>query len=384
MNIPNKIILTLLLSIALLLVQETSMAFFKSTLNSDEFYQLIEEETKNESMTQIENIEISGFALRDKDIENIQFTSVDWTDINAESKKFNHVIFEDCSLKNVNFRNTTLINVTFKNCTLTNVVFNNSIIENLRFEESKLVSTDSNVKNSYRELVADKITFEKTELKNINFFDSKAEFYFSHSKLDDVTGMGLKPGSALYFSHVDAFDIDFSSSDLSTLEVKNSTIKKSKANGCTIGQVLLEDSQLDFPIADGIRFDSVISKNTGDVIVSGTPIKKTYIENCPKDTNTIFVGGDAFDSIEIENCNATDIVFFRSKGKYVSIENADIYKLDFRQSNVEHLKLNNINIKTELYYDDTKIKKLETTNISFGADLDHTRENTNIEIKEDK
>ena len=48
------------------------------------------------------------------------------------------------------------------------------------------------------------------------------------------------------------------------------------------------------------------------------------------------------------------------------------------------LKLNNVNIRTELYYDSSTIKKLEATNISFGDDIEHTRENSNIEIKADK
>jgi len=381
----NKIIIALLLSMALLLVQETSMAFFKNTLNVDEFYQLIDEETKkNEKTAQIDNIEISGFTLTDKHIENIRFSNTNWNNINAENKTFNNVVFEGCSFDNINLRNSTLINVVFKNCTLKNVVLNNSTIKNLRFEKSKLISTDPNVKNSYRNLVADKITFEETELKNINFFDSKVEFYFNNSKLDDITGMGLKSGSALYFDNVNAFDIDFSSSTLSILEVKNSNIKNSRANGCSIGRLLLEDSELDFPIADGKSFDSVISKNTGNVITSGTPVKTTHISGCPKDTATVFVGGDTFDLIEIENCNANEIVFFESNGKNVSIENADVYMLDFRLSTIDHLKLNNINIRTELYYDSSKIKKLEATNISFGDGLEHTREGSNIEIKADK
>ena len=230
----------------------------------------------------------------------------------------------------------------------------------------------------------DKVLFKNSELTNIGFYKSKGEFIFDGSKLNDVSGQSLKVGSALYFTQVDGFDIDFSRSNLSTLEVKNSTIKNSKANGCTIGRLLLEDSKLDFPIADGKIFGSLVSKNTGNVITSGTPIEKTLISDCPKDTNTVFVGGDTFHSIEIKNCNASEMVFFKSTGNYVSIENADVYRLDFRLSSIEHLKLNNIKIETELYYDNANIKKLEATNISFGSDLEHTRENSNIEIKEDK
>lgn len=364
---------------------EKSMAFFKSSLNIDEFYQLIDEETKNNDVTaKINNIEISDFTLTDKHIENIHFSDTNWSNINAENKIFSNIVFQDCIFTNVNFRNSTLNNVTFKNCELKNVVLNNSTIKNLSFENSKLISTDTNVKNSYRELIADKIIFDKTELKNINFFDSKAEFYFNNSKLDDVTGMGLMPGSALYFDNTTAFDIDFSSSTLSTLEVKNSTIKNSKANGCSIGNILLEDSKLDFPIGFGKSYDTVIAKNTASVLIAGTPTKKINISGCPKDSRVVSFGGDTFDSVEIENCNASEIKFYRSTGKYVSIENADVYMLDFSASNIDHLKLNNIHIETELYYDDTNIKKLEATNISFGKELEHTRENSNIEIKADK
>lgn len=381
----NKIIIILLLSMTLLLMPEKSMAFLKNTLNVDEFYHLINEENKkNKKIAQINNIEISGFTLTDRHIENIHFSDTNWNNINAENKMFNNVVFEDCTLTNINLRNSRLINVVFKNCNLKNVVLNNSTIENLRFENSKLLSTDTNVKNSYRELIADKVIFDESELKNINFFDSKAEFYFNNSKLDDVTGMGLKSGSALYFNNVNAFDIDFSSSSLLTLEVKNSTIKNSKANGCDIDRLLFKDSQLDFPISDGIKFDTVISKNTGNVIISGTPIRKTHISDCPKNTNTIFVGGDTFESIVIENCNSSEIVFFESTGKYVSIDNTDVSWLDFSASNIEQLKLNNVNIRNKLYYDSTIVKELEATNISFGDNMKHRHKDANIEIKVDK
>jgi len=354
---------------------------FDTTLNAEEFKNIV---SGHEKQSTVENTQISDFTLPVEKIEGVVFKHTKWTNIDASKKLFENVRFEDCELTNLNFRDVTLINVTFNKCKLKNVVMNKSKLRNISFIDSHLISTDPNIDNNYLELDVDKIMFINTELDNIGFYKSKGAFIFDNAKLNDVSGQSLKSGSALYFNSVNAFDIDFSRSNLSALEVKSSVIKNSKANGCTIGKLLLEDSELDFPISGGNSFDTVIAKNTGNVVIAGTPTKKVQISGCPKDTRIIMVGGDTFESIEIKDCNADDIVFFESIGKYISIENADIYKLDFRLSKIDHLKLNNINIKTELYYDSSVIKKLEATNISFGDGLEHTRESSNIEINADK
>ena len=95
-------------------------------------------------------------------------------------------------------------------------------------------------------------------------------------------------------------------------------------------------------------------------------------------------GGNTFGTINIENCNPSEIILFESIGDYISIENATVSVLDFRLSTIDHLKLNNVNIRNKLYYDSTTVKKLEATNISFGENMKHRHKDANIEIKEDK
>jgi len=381
MNMYRKFIAYFLLFITLIISGNTMASFFNTSLNAEEFQSRISGKEKESILS---NIEIADFILQVDKINDITFKNSKWTNINASKKIFENIRFEDCELTNVNFRNITLINVIFSNCKLKNVVMNDAVLRGVSFIDSKLVSTDPNIDNNYLELDIDKVLFKNSELTNIGFYKSKGVFVFDEAKLNDVSGQSLKAGSALFFNRVDGFDLDFSRSNLSTLEVKSSTIKNSKANGCTIGKLLFDQSDLDFPISDGIKFDSVNSKNTGNVVIAGTPTKKTYISGCPKSTRILMVGGDKFGAINIQNCNPSEIILFESIGDYISIENVTVSVLDFRLSTIEHLKLNNVHIRNKLYYDSTTVKKLEATNISFGENMKHRHKDANIEIKADK
>lgn len=351
------------------------------SLDNNEFKHLMSTSNNGDK---IENIDISNFTLPIDELKNVTFSNTTWNNINASGKKFENIKFQDCELSNLNFKKTTLINVSFNNCNLKNVIMNNSTLKNVTFTGSHLISTDPNIDNSYIELDINKVVFKNTELQNIGFYKSKGVFIFEDSKLNDVSGQSLKSGSSIHFNNIDAFDIDFSRSDLSILEIKNSRISQSKTNNCSIDKLILEDSILDYPISQGNRYGSVTANNTGNVVISGTPTKNTLISNCPKDTRIIMVGGDDFENIEINDCSPDEIIFFKSKGKYVSIKNANIYTMDFRVSEIEHLKLDNIHIKTQLYYDSSIIKKLEATHISFGENIEHTHEDSNIVIEENK
>ena len=358
--------------------------FFKKNLTAEEFVQYIKKEQQEGHVSKLTDFEIKGYEFPLREMKSAHFKNTRWQSIEAEGRTFEKVLFEDCELKNINFREVVLKDVTFKNCTLSNVVMNKAIIKNLTFEKSKLVSTDSNIDHSFRNMVADSIVFKDSELKNINFFDSKGQFYFEGAKLNDVSGMGLKEGSALYFHNSNAFDIDFSTSKLTILEVKNSTIKESKANNCNIGSMVLEDSTLDFPIADGRGYGTVTAKNTGNVVIGGdAPVKKITISDCSQ-LRIIEMGGMIFEDIVINNCNPSELIFFESKGKMMKITNADVYDLDFRMAEIDHLILENIHVQGRLKYDGAKIKKLETKNISFDSDIEIRSEGANFELKPDK
>lgn len=359
------------------------MAFlFTKNLTADEFVQFVKEKQQGKTgIIELSGFEIEGFDFPFEILKDVHFKDSKWSDIEAKGRVFENVIFEDCELENLNFREVVFKNAVFKNCTLTNVVMNKSKIDKILFENSKLSSTDSNIEHSYRELVADTLRFKNTELENINFFESKGKFYFDGGKLFDVSGMGLKQGSALYFHNTTAIDIDFGDSSLSTLEVKNSTIKESKANNCRIGSVVLEDSTLDFPIADGKGYGTVTAKNTGNVVIGGiSQANEVTISDCSQ-LRIIHVGGMTFDKIVISNCNPSELIFYKSKGKSMTISNVTVFDMDFRMADIDHLILENIHVRADLKYDGAKIGKLETTGITFDSDINIRAEGANIELK---
>lgn len=381
MNMPKIYLLPLLIGLVIYL--EPIMASMSNkNITSAEFVQFVKERKKSGDVT-LDNFEIKGFAFPFKEIRSVHFKAVKWDSIDAQGRQFVKVVFEDCELNNLNFREVVLQDVTFRNCTLTNVVMNGARINKVIFEKSKLISTDSNIEHSYRNLVADTLLFRESELKNINFFKSRGKFHFEGGKLVDVSGMGLTVGSALYFTDVNAVDIDFSDSSLSTLVVKNSVIKESKANNCHIGSVVLENSDLKFPISDGKGYDRVTAINTKNVVIGGTPVKEVSITGCGE-SNVIEIAGMTFDKMVVDGCSPLDFVVHKSKGKNLTIMNATVVMLDLKAIDVDSLILKNINIRKKLYYKDAKVKNIEYKNIHFTSEnIKVKSEGANFEIKAD-
>jgi len=189
MNINKLFSYTSLL--LLLTFMEPLMA--QSSLTKEQFLERINQQSQN-SIAEISYFEISSFELPVDEIKNVKFDNVEWSKIDAHNKRFINVTFEDCKMKNINMRNMQFENVTFKNCELINVVMNGSKIDTIVFEGSKIISTDSNIDNSYTDLMAENLTFIKSELKNRYFFESKGQFSFESSELSGVSGYGLKTG----------------------------------------------------------------------------------------------------------------------------------------------------------------------------------------------
>lgn len=361
------------------------MAFlFKKNMSSDEFVKFVKDSQQDRDITiELKNFEIKSFSFPFDELNNIHFIDTKWSDIKAEKRVFENVIFTNCEFNNIDFSEIVFRQVIFKNCILTNVVMNDGQLENVVFEKTKLINTNSNINYSYLRVIADEIRFKESELSNIDFYQSKARFFFENSKLNDVSGMGLASGSALYFINTDAFDIDFSRSTLTSLEVKNSTIKESKANNCTIDKIILEDSDIKFPIAEGHNYGTVTARNTRDIVILGTPVNDVNITGCGE-SNSISVSSMTFNTMTINECSPTKITFFDSKGKTLSITNAEVYDMDFRDAEIDRLILDNIHIRARLYYSGANIKKLETNNIRFDNDIKIKSEGANFEIKPDK
>ena len=361
--------------------------FFHKNLDANEFAALINDLSEGAiSDRQLKRVSLENQELPSRPLENLHFKSCKWDSVDGREKTFKNIIFEDCEFTNVNMRNATLINVQFLNSKLHNVVMNKASLTQVKFRKSKLISTDSNIDNSYNGIQADEILFEDCDLNNIGFYRSKGIFRFEKSTLYDVAGQSLSEGSALYFHNTHASIINFDRSNLTAIEIIDSTIdKRSTANGGSVKTIRVENSKLEFAIGEHFDVESIIYKNSGDVVVGGgANIHKTRIENCRNGTNTVFVGSKGFDLIEIENCkNVSSIFFADSFGKTVIIRNSSTYDMDFRKSKIEHLILENVQVRSYIEYTNTNIDSLETKNVSFRKGIEIYKEGSNIEITPD-
>jgi uncharacterized protein YjbI with pentapeptide repeats len=377
----------LLLGLMLLMKMDISMAFFfNKVLDAGEFLGLLNDLPQGSiSDRQIKRTTLEKQELPDQPLENLYFKSCKWHGVDAHAKTLKNIIFEDCEFNDVNMRGIKLDNVQFISSTLTNVVMNKADLKQVKFRKSKLISTDPNIDNSYNGIQADEILFDGCELRNIGFYRGKGVFRFENSTLYDVAGQSLSAGSALYFNKTHASILNFDRSNLNTIEIIDSTIdKRSTAGGGQVKTIRVENSELEFAVSNNNNVESIKFKNSGDVVVGrGENVKTTRIQDCPKGTYVVRTGGVNFDVIEVENCDVAKIVFGRSTGKTVIIKNVTTHDMDFRESNIEHLILENVQVRSYIEYTKTQVKDLTLKNVSFRKGIEIYKEGSNIEITPD-
>jgi len=349
------------ITLLFLFIMETVMA--QSSMTKEELLERINQQKDNVTL-EISYVEINDFELPVDVIKNIKFENVEWKNIDASNKKFVNVSFEDCQLKNINMRDMQLENVTFKNCELNNVVMNDSKINTIVFDHSKIISTDSNVHNSYRKLNAEKLIFIKSELQNISFFESKGNFNFESSELSSIAGYGLQKGSSIKISDSKIYNMNFSDSDLLFVDIKDSHIVESKINDSSIGKVILEGNTFKrFPIASEEKYGTISVTKTGEITVHGTgPVKDTYIADCVTGTD-IYLGEMEFENVKVERCKVKDLTFSETKGKTMVISHVNTYELDLEAAEIDTLILKDVRIRGKIYMANAKVKNYQATNV---------------------
>jgi len=353
----------------------------QSIITKEQFLERLNQSEQN-NILDISNFEISDFELPVDIIKNTNFENVEWSNIDVYNKKFIDVTFEDCKLKNINMRNMHFENVKFKNCELINVVMNGSKIDTIIFESSKIISTDSNIDNSYTDLNAENLIFNKTELKNINFFESKGNFSFESSELNSVSGYGLKTGSSIKIIDSKVLNMDFSVSDLLFVDVKSSHIIDSKINDSSIGKVILEGNTFKrFPIASKRKYGAIRAIRNANIAVKGTgPIKDVYIADCVTNTKVSIIEME-FENTKIENCKLKGLVFFDTKGKIMVISHVNTYTLDLEDAEIDTLILKDVRIRGKIYMQNAKVKNYEAYNVTVDEGVKNKDKGANFKIE---
>lgn len=367
--------------IFLILVVFMNPTMAQSILTKEQFSDRLKQQSHNSTL-EVSYFKINNFEFPANSIKNIRFDNVEWNNIDSQGIKFSNITFESCKLKNINMRDMRFENVKFKGCELTNVVMNNSVMDTIVFEDSKIIGADSNADNSYTNLNAENILFIGSELKNVNFFESKGKFSFKSSELSSVSGYGLKSGSSLKIMESKIVDMDFSVSDLLFVDIKDSHIIESKINDSSIGKVILEGNTFKrFPIASGRTYGSVKATQNANIAVKGTgPIKDVYIADCVTNTKVSIIEME-FENLKIENCKLKGLVFFDAKGKTMVISHVDTYKFDLEDAEIDTLILKDVRIRGKIYMQNAKVKNYKAHNVVVDEKVKIKDKGANFKIE---
>ena len=367
------------IALFIIILMEPAMA--QSSLTKEQFSERLEQQSQN-SMIEIGSFEINDFEFPVDTIKDINFENTEWNNIDSHGKKFINVTFEDCKLKNINMRNMHFENVKFKNCELLNVVMNEADIDEMVFENTKIISTDSNSHNSYRKLNTEKLIFINSELKNINFFESKGQFSFESSSLSDVSGYGLSTGSSIKIFDSKIIDMNFSDSDLLFVDIKESHIIESKINDSSIGKITLEGNTFKrFPIASKKKYGEIRVTKTAGIAVHGTgPVKDTFIDKCVTGTY-VYISEMEFENVNIENCKVSEVTFFDTKGKTMEISHVNTYTLDLEDAEIDTLILKDVRIRGKIYMKNAKVKNYEAHNVIVDDNVKIKDNGANFKIE---
>ncbi len=106
---------------------------------------------------------------KEQDIVRIIFHNAELNDEDLSERRFENVIFQDCSFENVVFSDCSFINVSFTNSVFTDCYFTNTRLIRCEIVQSKFNTTDFS-KSRFMN-----ITIDKSNLRYANFTSSQLE-----------------------------------------------------------------------------------------------------------------------------------------------------------------------------------------------------------------
>ncbi len=182
----------------------------------------------------IENYDLSGAPFEDAKFENTE-----WRKVVVRNALFKNTTFHKCKMESLELEQSTFENVTFEDCELTDVSFFESKLPGVRFINSKLKDETTFQKSSNGDLFFDHVTMNK-----VAFFQAQAKIVVKDSNLGRVNMTGLMAPSSLTFEKGELKEVNFSDSHLSTFSLVGVNADKYGFEGGTINKVDIRDNYL--------------------------------------------------------------------------------------------------------------------------------------------
>jgi len=325
-------------------------------------------------------IDVKNTLIKEHDISDTtllkgSFINTNWDDVVYQNSIISNVLFKDGDMYDISFADSTLTNVVFENMEMEKAEFINAKLINVTFKNCKIV--DSEIRN----LRASKILIEDSELQDVSFYQSELDVTIKNTKIHEQGEfISLKAGSKVLIedSFIGPYS-SFDSSNLSSFTVKNSVIKRAKMNDATVDEIVIEDTKMFFPIANG-TINKIKIRNVNYIELGQSKINSLTIEECKEDSD-LLLAEMQFKSISIRNCPAESLVFGDSKGDKISISNMQIKSAEFDNLIVKELIMNNISINSNADFSGALAEESLVTNFNIKAGTKVNMEGTNIKFQ---
>jgi len=323
----------------------------------------------------LNNVIIKNESISKSTINGAEFINTDWDDSFAKETLISNTIFKDGDIYDTSFARSTLTNVTFEGMDLDKIEFVNAKLINVTFKKCRIQNSN------FSFLHMSKVLFEDTEMKDISFYQSEVDLTFKRVNVHQSGNFRkLKTGSKITIE--DSFignNSEFDYSNLVSFTVKNSTIENSKMNNAIVDEIIIEDTEMDFPIANS-TLNKVRMRAINLVKLGGSKINTLMIEDC-KENRGINLYDTVFKSISIRNCPTEEMDISDAKGEKLQITQMDILKADFSKLFVKELKMNNITISRKADFSAAMAEESLVTNFSIKAGAQVKMDGTNIKFQ---
>lgn len=318
------------------------------------------------------NVEIVDYDITGARMTSPEFQNILWRAVKARKITVRGGVFKNSLLQHVHFDNATFTDVRFENVTFEDVSFEGAQLNSVVFEDCEFRSS------SLRKLHDSAIHVLNSKLESTNLSRSQAKLRVQNSSLTLVGSHGLKPGSTVEILDSQLDRVVFDSSELASLVIRDSELKKTHATSAIIDTVLLADSRLDFTVGSATIAEFTATNSIIDRLgFVDANVEYASIRGC-KQGRRIGLGAANFGTVDIQDCDLEKLNTLIAAGKRLVVRDSTLQESLFKGLMVDVLELSNVTFVRRADFTSTQAKSSSVKNVQRSMTLQLITTDSNV------
>jgi len=324
---------------------------------------------------ELQNTRIENYDLAGARFDKAKFEDTDWKSVTAKGATFSNTTFRNCKLDQVRFEEATLKDVTFDNCELSKVSFFHAQLPGVRFINSTLKD-----KTTFQASTSGNITFDHATMKEVSFYKAQAVIAVRDSKINDGDFTTMQPPSSLTFEKSELKEVNFERSILERFVLNHVKADMGGTSGGRINVVEIRDSQFGFSFSETQIDSFTVSKSTIETALNSATVKSIEMSDCQGMKNmTLYMA--KIERMRIQNCHLNDFALVKATVDEFSVTNAKLTKNQFMNSKIKTMTLENISLDGKVDFTNAHIDQLTTKNITKLPGLNLITTGSNVKFE---